>query len=129
MAKIKILGDACTIISDVTTEQLKTLKKFKPQTLKLIDPETKEITFAADIGPGVSVSKYGIVFNSKNNEDKAQVTVNLPTGMDNAAKKDYVRDNFGYTLLNLNTLERQITAVLEETAEEFTEIGNSIEIL
>lgn len=129
MSKIKIVGDAAVVTSAVLLEDLKTLKKFKPNALKLIDSESKEEIFSTAIGDKASFSKFGIVFTSADGEGKATATLTLPIGMTNEKKIEYVKDTYGYGLLNLKTLEDQIKSIMDTTAGEFAAMANSIEII
>lgn len=129
MSKIKIVGDAAVVTSTILLEDLKTLKKYKPNALKLINSETKEEIFSAAIGDKASFSKYGIVFTGADGEGKATATLTLPTGMTDEKKIEYVKDTYGYGLLNLKSLEDQIKSVMDTTAGEFAAMANSIEIL
>ena len=129
MSKITIVGDAAVVTSAVLLEDLKTLQKFKPHALKLIDSETKEEIFSATIGSRASFSKFGIVFTGANGEGKATATLTLPTGLSDEKKIEYVKDTYGYGLLNLKSLEDQIKSIMDTTAGEFAAMANSIEII
>ena len=129
MAKIKILGTAAVLVSDVKTSTLETLKKYKPAALKLIDPETRDESFAVTTGKTSSISKHGVCFTNTNEDGYAEVTIELPVAIENNEKKQYVADNYGYTLLNLNSIERQITKAMSKTEHEFVAINDSIEAL
>jgi hypothetical protein len=114
----------------VKAETMMTLKKFKPAALKLVDKETKDELFAASMGSSASFGKYGVCFPNKTEDGFAQVTLTLPTELkDEAAKKAYVQDTYGYALLSLNTLENQIASTMEEVGDDLAAINESIEVL
>jgi hypothetical protein len=130
MANIKILGAAAVVTSGITVKVLTTLKKFKPDALKLVDPETKETKFAVGMGKNGSFSNFGIVFDGKSADDKAQLTLQIPADItDDVKKKEYVQDNYGYGLLALNNLEAQIIDVMAETETDFAQMADGIQVV
>jgi hypothetical protein len=129
MAKITIMGDAAVVTSQIKTKDLETLKKFKPTALKLVDKDKKETYFCADEGEKASFSKHGIVFTGTDGNGNAIATLALPTGLEADKKADYVKNNYGYGLLNLNVLEAQVNEVVEDTADEFAAMAENIQVL
>jgi len=132
MAKARILGTSVTITSAIKVADLKTLAKFKPEALKLIETvgSAKEEKFSVALGTNPitpSVTKYGVVFNSENADGYAEVTLPIPTSIAADKRKEYVADTYGYALLNLNQLERQIAEVITETEADFIAINEGIE--
>lgn len=129
MSKIKVIGDAAVVTSSIKKTVLEQIAKFKDKGLQLTNPETKEPVFAIGLGKTASFNKHGINFTSEDADGFAQTTLALPVGMSNAAKADYVKDNYGYALLTLNTLEGFIAAQEEAMVGEFQDMANSIEIV
>jgi hypothetical protein len=129
MAKIQILGEAAVLTSAVKKADLELLKKFKPAALQLKDEEGKEVIFAATVGKTASITKYGVNFAGEDVEGYAQVTGIIPSDVAPADKATYVKDNFGYALLNLNKLENQILGVLVDTRNEFAAMDDSIQVM
>lgn len=129
MAKVKVLGDAAVITSEIDHEVLASLKKYKPQQLKLVDPETKDELFAVSLGNTASVSKYGVVFTSKDPDGKAALTIQLPANLDGLQKTQYIKDNYGFALLSLNKIEAAIQGAAQELINEFEQMDNAIEII
>jgi hypothetical protein len=130
MAKVQILGSAAVVTSTVKAEDLDKLRKFKPASLKLIDKETKDELFAIGFGCSPSFTNHGVVFTGRNEENAAQVTLQLPEYLHTVEdKKKYVSDTYGYALLSLNKLESQIADTLEVVADDFATIDASIEAL
>jgi len=116
MGQIKVVGDAAIVTSGVMMETLKTLAKYNPKALKLFEKEDDKKAvevFAIGIGGDSNFGKYGIQFPSQNAEGFATATLNIPPNMSAEEKAKYVRDNFGYALLNLNKLEATIGAANE----------------
>jgi len=133
MAKTRILGTSVTITSAIKVKDIKTLAKFKPAALKLTETvgsvKEEKFSIALDTGPSItpSVTKYGIVFNSENADGYAEVTLQIPPSIAADKRKEYVADTYGYALLNLNELERQIAEVIAETEADFIAINEGIE--
>lgn len=124
MAKIKVTGSAMVLTSDVKLEDIKKLEKFSPESLKIIDENENEVF---KIGTGLNgFNKYGATFNEANADGKAVATVLLPEGIENKAK--YVKDNYGYALLKLNTLEEFIAEALTELSADFEKIDANITV-
>jgi hypothetical protein len=128
MAKIKICGDAAVLTSAVTVKDIKTLSKFKPNALKLIDPETKDELYAIGMGSTASLSKFGATFTGEDARGCATATIALPIGIENEKKKEYTKDSFGYALLSLQKVEAQIVEVMATTRAEFENMDDAIEL-
>ena len=124
MANAKIVGNVCVITSELPYEQIEKLEKFKPEALSARDEEGND-TFSIRTGNSPSFSRYGAVFNSKNQQGNALVVVSLPSVDD---KAEFVKETYGYGLLSLNQLERQLTVVSEDLAQEISQIESNITI-
>ena len=126
MAKIKIIGDAMVVTSALKLEGLKKLDKFRAEALTIPDEEGNSI-FAISIGKNANFSKYGATFTGENADGFATTTIALPTGIDNAEKRTYVRDTYGEALLNLISFESIIEAEICQLTEELAEAEANIE--
>jgi hypothetical protein len=129
MAKVKVLGSAAVVVSELKVKDIETLRKFKPSALKLVDKETKDELFAVSMSSTPAFNKFGANFTNANAEGFAEMTITIPTTVAEDQKKTYVADNFGYALLSLNKLEEQALTVLAETAEDFAAIHANIETI
>lgn len=124
--KTTILGKAVTITSSMKMEDIKSLAKFDPETLKKKN-DKDDVVYAVGIGTA-SMSNYGVSFNDANKEGFAQVT--LPINCDEKADKAaYVKDTYGSAILNLIEMEE----ILEERLTAFTVkldiINDSIKVI
>ena len=126
-AKATVAGGALIISSIATPEQLKTLAKYRPSALKLMDD--KQCVYAVDAGKGYgSISKFGAVFGEFTDaEGKATITVEVPEENIHDAK-DWAVEYLGTSILNLNKVEAQFEAQLADAAAERTAIENSISV-
>jgi len=123
MAKIKINGKAFVITSGVKFATLEKLQRYAPETLETVDKETKDVIFAIATGKSASVSPMGIVFNDKNTDGFARVTIAVT---DTRPVKEYVTSEYSLLLVKLNTLEENINAAYEQLEAKFTAVAASI---
>ena len=129
MAKIKVCGDAAVIESSVTLEQYKTVAKYRPNELTLKGGEDgKTVLVKVGVAEKGGINKYGVTFDGATRDENgyATVTVIIPKGTDDP--KQWIIDEFGSTLLNLEAIEAKLTAVLEDVAEDAAAISSMIEI-
>lgn len=136
MANIKILGNAAVLTSTLKVEDINKLARFKPEALKIINKETKDEIFAISFGPKPSIgykpsiTSHGVSFTDKTEDGYAQTTITLPTGFkDDKDKMEYVKNQYGYILLNLNKLEDQAQEALNVTATEFANMEKAITLV
>lgn len=118
MAKITIAGDAVVITSTKTLEDIKTLEKYAPKALKLYETDedgTKEEIFCVGSAPsGGSLGTYGASFGGTTHDDAKLATITLCIPSNVADAKEYVAEKYGVALLNLNKVEEQFDAALED---------------
>lgn len=127
MANIKILGNAAVLTSTLKAEDINKLARFKPEALKIINKETKNEIFAISFGYRPNVTPYGVSFTDKTEDGYAQTTIALPPGfVDDKDKIEFVKNQYGYILLNLNKLEAQAQETLNVTAAEFASMEEAI---
>lgn len=128
MAKVTIAGNSFVVASEISMEDLETVKKYRPAALAITDPETKETLFKVGIGSS-SVNDYGISFGGvSNDEDRlALATLSIPSDVEDA--KAYVLDTAGLAISNLNKVEEGIAEALEEIRIERSIIAESIDVI
>lgn len=123
-----VTGSALVITSSATPEQLKTMKKYRPQALKLFDGEgsAKKEVFMVSIGPGAGfISKDGAVFSERTNKNgKATITMDIPE--DVADVKEWAADMLGVSILNLRKTEKQFAAMLADVQKEKEAVAAAI---
>ena len=127
MAKVTIAGNSYVVTSGIAMEDLEAVKKYRPSALAITDEETKETLFKAGIGTN-SVSDFGISFGGVSNDDAKLATATLPIPSDTEDAKEYVLDKVGLALSNLNKVEVNAKAALEEIRTERTAIAENIEV-
>lgn len=123
-----INGAALIITSSATPEQLKTMKKYRPQALKLYEGEgnAKKEVFMVSIAPGNGfISKDGAVFSDRTNTNgKATITMDIPE--DVTDPKEWAADMLGVSILNLRKTEKQFAAMLEDVQKEKEAVAAAI---
>lgn len=127
-AGIKVLGQTAVVESGFEPAEIREVSKYRPDSLTLKDPETKETTFAVGVGSGKgSINKFGASFGSgKNAEGKAIITIEIPDGVD---AKSYIEEKIGVSILNLQKVEDGLREALGQIADEKARVLGTIEIL
>jgi len=131
MAKIIIAGQAVVVKSEVSLDELKEIKKYRPDALTLYKGEGSEkepdfmIGFSAGAG---TVGKYGVEFGSASHDDDKLATVTMVIPEEVEDVKKYVSDAIGAAVLKLNRLEASLPEVVSEIEKEREEIDGIITI-
>lgn len=130
MAKIVVAGDAVVITSELKLEDIKTVKKYRPDALTLCGGEDgKEPIFTMDVASGSgSINKYGVVFGSETRDEHklAQLTMVMP-GVEKDVE-EHVADKIGGAVMNLNKLEAIFPEVIAEINAEKAAIMDCITV-
>ena len=132
MAKLTVAGQAVVVTSSIKLEDLRTIKKYRPDALTLYEGTgaEKEPVFAIGIGNGNGgINAYGVEFanETRDAEKKASLTVLIPEEISDAKK--YVSDKYGAAILKLNRLEETLSGALHEIAEEKAMIEENITVI
>lgn len=130
MAKIVIAGDAVVVTSELKLEDIKTIKKYRPDALVLKGGEDgKEPIFCLGVCNGVGkINKYGAEFGSETHDDEKKAVMTLICDCREGDIKEVVADTIGAYVLNLNKLEAALPGVLEEIAAEKEQIMSNISV-
>ena len=129
-ARALITGSAMVITSTATPEQIKTMKKYRPNALKLYEGEgaNKKLVFEVDIeeGPGF-INRAGAIYSERTDASgKATITLNIPE--DVADAKEWAADKLGVSILHLRKLEKQFAPMLTEVAAEKEAVAAAISV-
>ena len=128
MAKVTVAGNSFIVTSDLTMEDLETVKKYRPKALALTDPETKEELFKVGIGAS-SANDYGISFGGVSNDEEKLATATLPIPSGTEDAKTYVLDKAGLALAQLNKVEESILSALDDIRDEREKIAGNITVI
>lgn len=130
MSKVKIVGNAVVITSDLKVEEILKVKKFTKSGLTLKDEKGNDI-FAIDYCPGAngSISEHGVVYAETNAEDYAQLSLLLAEDVKAEDRMDVILDNYAIALGNLKTLETYIREAATELNATVENIKDGIEVI
>lgn len=130
MAKIVIAGDAVVVTSAIKFEELKNVKKYRPDALVLKGGEDgKEPIFAINVTNGTgSINQYGASFGAETRDEEKLATLTLIANGIDGDIKEFVADKLGCALTNLNKLEEILPDVVKEIADEKAKVLSSITI-
>lgn len=129
MAKIVIAVDAVVVKSELSLEDIKTIAKYQPKALTLKGGEDGNepiFALAPTTGEG-SINVNGASFGRADADGKATITMlmrNVPT--DKA--REWVADELGSAIINLNALEAKLPEVLGAIGVERATVMENIEV-
>ena len=134
MAKTVITGNAITITSTISIDDIVLLQKHNPESLKLYSEteDGKSLEFSiVGVSTRGAAGVYGIEFNgfTRTEEKYATFTAihnDLPE--DNAAAKEFVADKYGVVITKLSKLESTIPAAVAQVKADRASIVEGIEI-
>lgn len=130
MARIIVAGDAMVVESAYSIEDIKTIERYRPKALTLMEEDGKTETFKVGTTDGKgSISAYGMSFgsSSKNGENKAIITLDIPSNVNDAAA--YAEDRIGVAIVKLNAVESQLNGALGEISHEKELVRENITIM
>ncbi len=134
MAKIKVVGNKMFVTSEVKTEDIKLLQKYRPDALSLFRDGTDgvkvpEFTVCTTNGNG-EIGVHGAAFGATamDGSGLAIIVKDLPADVTPGNVAEKVADIVGVSILNLNKVEAQIGPALEEVAAEKADILANITV-
>lgn len=131
MAKITVTGQAIVITSALKLEDIKMVQKYRPAALVLKGGEdNKEEIFrigASNCGAG-DINKFGATFANETRDENKYAVMTLVTNHTGDGIKEYLADQFGGAMENLNKLEETLPAVVEEIKAARTAFMDGITI-
>lgn len=130
MAKVVIAGDAVVVTSALKLEDLRTVAKYRPKSLILMGGEDgKEPIFRVAVGTGAGeIGQYGVEFGQETRDDAKLATLTMVATGVGADIKEFVADKIGGALINLNKIEENLPAVIEEIDAEKAAVLESITV-
>lgn len=132
MAKIKVMGNALTLVSTLKTEDIAKVQRLEPEALKLfkVDPETNAKTeyFGITLTDGSSCcSHFGVTFSSTNSEGYAYITI--PITRDQDTTEEEIAEEFMPILANLNDVEEIFNTKYEALKAKIDKTKEDVEFL
>ena len=130
MANIKVLGNVFAITSGVKLDDLKRIKRFRPEALELKDGDGDPV-FAIGIGCRGGFQDECVVFDcaTADGQGLACVTADLPKIPEGKDVRDFLADEVGGILAKLNKLEVTLPGVIAEINAEHEAARPAIEVL
>ena len=126
MAKIKIVGNALTLISDIRAEDLNRVLRVNPKAGILYNEDNEEV-FRISMGCSGSMSRYGIVFDSMNSDGNAYITI-APVDRTDATPED-VAETYLPIIDKLTKLEAKMAGEVADLTDSIESYTDSVEIL
>lgn len=132
MAKITIAGDSIVVTSTATLETIKTLEKYAPKALRLVekndDDQKEEVFRVSSTTRKGSINSFGASFGSVTHDDQklATITVEIPAGTTDAV--EYAAETLGTAIIALNKVEAQFTPALETVAADKRKVLENITV-
>ena len=131
MSKIKVAGDAVVITSSMKLDDLKTIEKYRPESLILKGgADNKEPIFAITTkGRYGNINSNGATFASESRDGEKLATITMCVDEFEGDIKEFIADNLGLAKSRLDALEETLPEVLSAIIEERTTIMDSIEVV
>lgn len=130
-ASILIAGESIVITSALKLDDYKTVAKYRPNALQLKGGDGgDEVVFAVGITtkPRGSINKVGAEFGSEAHDGTGRATITLDLPQTAGDIKEAVAEYIGSAILDLNKLEAQLPAVIEEIDTERAVIMSNISV-
>ena len=118
--KLQIAGRAIILTSALSVATIEQLKKFKPEALVIRDA-TNKIVFGIDYAKGKpgNLGAFGVMFNDKDSDGKARVTLSIPDSVCSDKRKEAVEGQYAMALLALRDAEAVILNNFNELKASF----------
>lgn len=125
--KATINGAAMVVSSDFTPDELKKIKKYRPDALKLTKDNKTEFMIGIGTDNVGSLNSCGAVFSPLTNAE-GKATITLPLASADGDLKAFAEENYGYALLKIRKIEEGLAAAVAEADAEATLISEAITI-
>lgn len=124
--ELKIVGTALIVKSSLTAADVEAANVYAPDALTVLDEDGNDV-FTVTRGNAASISKHGAVFNGVT-AGHLQATLIIPDQEDAAAKKQYVKENYGNALVNLAEAESIIAGAIDEVLSSINGTFENMEV-
>lgn len=132
MASITITGNAIVVKSTLTPEQIALVAKYRPEALVLFEGEGKDrcpVFAIGTVSAGTgSINKVGACFPKNTTDPDGKAVITLIGEFGEGDVREQVADKIGKAILNLNTIEAALPAVIEEIEEQKAAIIENITV-
>lgn len=130
MAKITVAGDAVVVTSAMKLEDLRTIAKHRPKSLILLGGDDgKEPVFAIAPTNGAGcINSVGAEFGTETRDENKLATITMIAPRIEGDIVEYVTDQLGTALMNLNKLEAKLPEVIAEIKNELAAVKSAITV-
>ena len=125
--KATINGAAMVVSSDFTPSELKKIKKYRPNALKLTKDNKVEFLIGVGTDNVGSLNSCGAVFSMLANAE-GKATITIPLASADGDLKAYAEENYGYALLKIRKIEENLATAVAEADAEAVLISEAITI-
>lgn len=129
MAKIVIAGDAVVITSALKMEDLKTLEKYRPESMILYDEEKSPVFRIGIASCTGSIGAYCAEFNGASHDENGYATLTMMLSQGEGDARERVAEIVGSAIIKLDELEEKLFPVLHEVQHERDRVLEKIEVV
>ena len=131
MAKVKVVGNAIVVTSELKLEDLKLVQKYRPEALILYGgKEGDEPIFRISTEGNAGINEFGATFVDESRDGQKLATITASFAYDGEAEKlkELIAEELGGALMNIGKLERKLPAIIREINEQKESVVSQIEI-
>lgn len=125
--KTTLVMNEVVVSSELSTDDLIKIARFRPEELVKRDPETKDPIFRIGVVENGRITPYGIAFDEETNDGKAAVRMEV-RGETTEDKKRFIAESFGGPLKELKEMEERLVGVAGLIEAELAEIESDITV-
>lgn len=126
--KTTIIGSAVVITAETLLDDIKRLKKYKPDALVLSDENKDPVFRISTTHGGGTIDKFGIEFSDTKSDAEGHATCTIFLSANAEDIKEAVADLIGAPLMRLQKLEDALPDVIAKLDQERAAVMDSITI-
>lgn len=130
MLKTRLVLNELVISSNYTPDEIKKLEMFAPEMLEEKNEDTGDVEFVYKFKKGCgTISKYGIMFDTEDNDGKAalRVPVNCDGTLDE--KKRWIAETYGAAVKRAEFMEENFTVAIENIEANIGDVIANVEVI
>lgn len=130
MLKTRLVLNELVISSNYTPDEIKKLEMFAPEMLEEKNEDTGAVEFVYKFKKGCgTISKYGIMFDTVDNDGKAalKVPVNCDGTLDE--KKRWIGETYGAAVKRAAFMEENFTVAIENIEANIADVIANVEVI
>ena len=130
-ATISVVGESLVITSSQKLADIKAIAKYRPKALQLKGGDDgKDVVFVIGVtsNPRGSINKVGAEFGGEAHDGTGRATITMDLPQVEGDIKEAVAEFIGSAILDLNKLEAQLPAAIEEIYNEKADVMANIDV-